>query len=129
MHAMARGSRVLTPPYLLRLLADGYYEDKVMETYRSAIKLGTKRPKMLAAFMIESKSLFEIELFPIIRPRGGDFLYSDEEFEVMKAEARALGSILELQSHHKKSDKIRDENDEREDADGPCKTHAEEKRA
>jgi hypothetical protein len=47
----------------------------------------------------------------------------------MKAEARALGSILELQSHHKKSDKIRDENDEREDADGPCKTHAEEKRA
>ena len=55
MHAMARGSRVLTPPYLLRLLADGYYEDKVMETYRSAMKLGTKRPKMLAAFMIESK--------------------------------------------------------------------------
>jgi copper homeostasis protein len=27
-----------------------------------------------------------IEVWPIIRPRGGDFLYSDEEFEVMKAD-------------------------------------------
>lgn len=25
-----------------------------------------------------------LQLFPIIRPRGGDFLYSDEEFEIMK---------------------------------------------
>ncbi len=27
---------------------------------------------------------FEVGLFPIIRPRGGDFLYSEEEFEIMK---------------------------------------------
>lgn len=27
---------------------------------------------------------FEIPIFPIIRPRGGDFLYSDEEFDCMK---------------------------------------------
>lgn len=25
-----------------------------------------------------------LQLYPIIRPRGGDFLYSDEEFEIMK---------------------------------------------
>ena len=25
-----------------------------------------------------------IELFPIIRPRGGDFLYTDDEFDIMK---------------------------------------------
>lgn len=35
-----------------------------------------------------------IQLFPIIRPRGGDFLYSDAEFEVMAADVdqcRQLG--------------------------------------
>jgi copper homeostasis protein len=30
------------------------------------------------------KSLLAIPFFPIIRPRGGDFVYSDKEFEVMK---------------------------------------------
>lgn len=33
-----------------------------------------------------SKSLPNIEIWPIIRPRGGDFLYSDDEFELMKAD-------------------------------------------
>jgi copper homeostasis protein len=30
------------------------------------------------------KEMIRIPVFPIIRPRGGDFLYSDAEFEVMK---------------------------------------------
>jgi len=30
------------------------------------------------------KKMLNIPVFPIIRPRGGDFLYSDEEYEVMK---------------------------------------------
>jgi copper homeostasis protein len=30
----------------------------------------------------------QIELYPIIRPRGGDFLYSDAEFEVMKTDVK-----------------------------------------
>lgn len=29
---------------------------------------------------------FSIPLFPIIRPRGGDFLYSEEEFDIIKAD-------------------------------------------
>ena len=35
-------------------------------------------------FIKQAREKVKIELFPIIRPRGGDFLYSDEEFEMMK---------------------------------------------
>lgn len=34
------------------------------------------------------KSLLSIPIFPIIRPRGGDFVYSDHEFEVMKQDVQ-----------------------------------------
>ena len=30
---------------------------------------------------------FSVQLFPIIRPRGGDFLYDDDEFEIMLKDA------------------------------------------
>ena len=35
-------------------------------------------------FLKTVKEKISIPVFPIIRPRGGDFLYSEEEFEVMK---------------------------------------------
>jgi copper homeostasis protein len=38
------------------------------------------------SFIIAARQKTGIELYPIIRPRGGDFLYSDEEFEIMKAD-------------------------------------------
>ena len=34
-----------------------------------------------------------IQVFPIIRPRGGDFLYSNEEFEAMKDDIKAAQDI------------------------------------
>jgi copper homeostasis protein len=34
------------------------------------------------------RDAFSIPLFPIIRPRAGDFLYSDEEFEIMLEDVR-----------------------------------------
>lgn len=40
------------------------------------------------------KELLSLNVFPIIRPRGGDFIYSDEEFQVMKEDikmAKQLG--------------------------------------
>ena len=37
-------------------------------------------------FIKSARKYLQIELYPIIRPRGGDFLYSDEEFEIMKAD-------------------------------------------
>jgi copper homeostasis protein len=34
------------------------------------------------------REAFAIALYPIIRPRGGDFLYTDNEFEIMLADVR-----------------------------------------
>ncbi len=35
-------------------------------------------------FLQAARKKLSIELFPIIRPRGGDFLYSADDFEIMK---------------------------------------------
>ena len=35
-------------------------------------------------FIKAAREKLQIDLYPIIRPRGGDFLYSDTEFEIMK---------------------------------------------
>jgi len=37
-------------------------------------------------FIKTARKNLSIDLYPIIRPRGGDFLYSEIEFEVMKAD-------------------------------------------
>jgi copper homeostasis protein len=34
------------------------------------------------------RETFSVELYPIIRPRGGDFLYTEEEFDIMKADVQ-----------------------------------------
>ena len=44
-------------------------------------------------FIKKAREKLQIELYPIIRPRGGDFLYSDEEFEIMKADVKLCKDI------------------------------------
>jgi copper homeostasis protein len=39
-------------------------------------------------FIEAARKAVSIDLFPIIRPRGGDFLYSEEEFAIMKADVK-----------------------------------------
>lgn len=39
-------------------------------------------------FIKAARELLEIDLYPIIRPRGGDFLYTDAEFEIMKTDVQ-----------------------------------------
>ena len=34
------------------------------------------------------REAFEVDLFPIVRPRGGDFLYTEEEFDIMLRDVR-----------------------------------------
>ena len=44
-------------------------------------------------FIKAARQILQIELYPIIRPRGGDFLYSDAEFEVMKADVKVCKEL------------------------------------
>lgn len=39
-------------------------------------------------FIQAARKKLQIDLYPIIRPRGGDFLYSDAEFEIMKTDVK-----------------------------------------
>ncbi len=37
-------------------------------------------------FIKAARNILNIDLYPIIRPRGGDFLYSNDEFDMMKSD-------------------------------------------
>lgn len=39
--------------------------------------------------IIAARKILSIDLFPIIRPRGGDFFYNDDEFEIMRTDVEA----------------------------------------
>lgn len=39
-------------------------------------------------FIKAAREKLHIDLYPIIRPRGGDFFYTDDEFEIMKADVK-----------------------------------------
>lgn len=44
-------------------------------------------------FIQAARKQLHIELYPIIRPRGGDFFYTDAEFEVMKADVQVCKDL------------------------------------
>jgi len=44
-------------------------------------------------FIKAARKILKIDLFPIIRPRGGDFFYSDEEFEIMKTDIQVCKDL------------------------------------
>ena len=44
-------------------------------------------------FINAARKVLNIELFPIIRPRGGDFLYTNEEFEIMKTDVQVCKDL------------------------------------
>lgn len=64
-------------------------------TTKSAVEGGADRIELCAnlaeggttpsyAHIKKCREAFNIPLFPIVRPRGGDFLYTKDEFEIMK---------------------------------------------
>ncbi len=44
-------------------------------------------------FIKAAREKLQIDLYPIIRPRGGDFLYSDDEFEIMKTDVQVCKEL------------------------------------
>lgn len=68
-------------------------------TTKAAVEGGADRIELCAALcdggttpsfgtIKKCRENFNVQLFPIIRPRGGDFLYSDEEVEIMMKDAK-----------------------------------------
>src|ERR1700730_11760657 len=64
------------------------------ETTKAAVEGGADRIELCANLaeggttasygtIFQCRKTFDVLLYPIIRPRGGDFLYSDEEYEIM----------------------------------------------
>ena len=45
------------------------------------------------AFIKAAREKLQIDLYVMIRPRGGDFFYSDEDFEIMKNDAAICKQI------------------------------------
>jgi len=44
-------------------------------------------------FIKKAREVLQIELYAMIRPRGGDFFYSDEEFEMMKTDVQTCKQL------------------------------------
>jgi copper homeostasis protein len=68
-------------------------------TTKSAVEGGADRIELCAnlaeggttpsyAHIKKCKESFSLPIFPIIRPRGGDFLYNKDEYEIMKNDIR-----------------------------------------
>ncbi len=68
-------------------------------TTAAAVKGGADRIELCAALteggttasygtIRQCRESFDTALFPIIRPRGGDFLYTEEEFEIMQEDVK-----------------------------------------
>jgi len=68
-------------------------------TTKAAVEGGANRIELCAnlaeggttpsyALIKKSREAFDLLIYPIIRPRGGDFLYTKDEFEIMKNDVR-----------------------------------------
>ena len=64
-------------------------------------------------FIKAARQILTIDLFTIIRPRGGDFFYSDEEFKIMKTDIQVCkdlgcdGVVFGILNEHAFINKVR----------------------
>ncbi|MFL5808238.1 MAG: copper homeostasis protein CutC [Flavisolibacter sp.] len=80
-------------PYLIEIATSDYLSTK------SAVEGGADRIELCSALteggltpshglIIKCREDFQVPLFPIIRPRSGDFLFTDEEFSIMLSDVQ-----------------------------------------
>lgn len=73
-------------------------------TTASAVQGGADRIELCAnlveggttpshGLIVRCREAFEVALFPIIRPRGGDFLYNSDEFAIMQSDIELCKSL------------------------------------
>ena len=73
-------------------------------TAKSAVEGGADRIELCAALseggitpsygtIVQCRKAFDVQIFPIIRNRGGDFLYTDDEFEIMLHDVKLCREI------------------------------------
>ncbi|NDF97648.1 MAG: copper homeostasis protein CutC [Chitinophagia bacterium] len=84
--------------YLVEIATTDY------ETTRMAVEGGAHRIELCASLseggvtpsygtIRQCRESFSVPLYPIIRPRGGDFLYSDQEFAIMQQDIFACKAL------------------------------------
>src|SRR5688572_5204919 len=75
-------------PYIIEIATSDFL------TTKSAVDGGADRIELCAnlgeggttasyGLIMQCREAFSVLIYPIIRPRGGDFLYTDEEFAIM----------------------------------------------
>jgi len=85
-------------PYLLEIATTDF------ATTAAAVAGGADRVELCSALseggltpsyglIRQCRERFSLPLFPIIRPRGGDFLYSEEELDLMVADTRGCRAL------------------------------------
>src|ERR1700746_2746643 len=81
-------NRTMGEKYVLEIATSDF------ETTRYAVEGGADRIELCANLseggttpsygtIYQCREAFDILIYPIIRPRGGDFLYTDDEFEII----------------------------------------------
>ncbi|MCL2416727.1 MAG: nucleotidyltransferase domain-containing protein [Bacteroidales bacterium] len=91
-------SRVMKPPIIIEVCTDS------LDSALVAQKAGAHRVELCTnlseggttpsfGVLNLARKLLSIKLYVLIRPRGGDFLYNDLEFETMKSEIEYCGKI------------------------------------
>lgn len=77
-----------SPKYIIEIATSDF------ATTKSAVEGGADRIELCANLaeggttpsygtVMQCREAFPVSIYPIIRPRGGDFLYSEDEFEIM----------------------------------------------